>query len=95
MRTIMHHTTSGTPRPEGRSSLQQDRHGLFVGDLGAGLKLRHGATANGVLDHQEGITRQTQHARDVPRRHLEGLGTQHHRSLAKLFETNAVVQTAR
>jgi len=83
------------PRILARSSLQQDRQGLFVGDLCAVLKLPQGATANGVRDHQEGIARQTQHARDIPRRHLEGLGAQHQRSLAELFEANAVVQTAR
>jgi Tripartite tricarboxylate transporter family receptor len=78
-----------------RSSLQQDRQGLFVGDLCAGLELWQGATTDGMLDHQEGITRQTQHACNIARRHLEGLGAQHHRSLAELFETNTVVQTAR
>jgi hypothetical protein len=85
---------SGLPSPSG-SSLQQDRHGLFVGGLSARLKLRQGATADGVLDPQEGITRQTKHARNIARRHLERLGAQHHRSLAELFETNSVVQTAR
>jgi hypothetical protein len=75
--------------------LQQDRQGLIVGDLCAGLKLAQGATTNGVRDHQEGITRQTQHARDILRRHLEGLGAQHQRALAELFEAYAVVQTAR
>jgi hypothetical protein len=81
--------------PPKRSNLQQDRQGLFVGDPRAGLELWQGATADGVPDHQEGITRQTQHACNIARRHLEGLGAQHHRSLAELFETNAVVQTAR
>jgi hypothetical protein len=39
--------------------------------------------------------RETKHARDIARRHLEGFGAQHHGSLAELFEANAVVQTAR
>ena len=82
------------PSPNG-SSLQQDRHGLFVGDLRACRELRQGATANGVLDPQEGITWQAQHAGNIARRYLKGLGAQHHRSLAELFEANAVVQTAR
>jgi len=82
------------PSPNG-SSLQQDRHGLFVGDLRACLELRQGATADGVLDPQEGITWQAQHAGNIARRYLKGLGAQHHRSLAELFEANAVVQTAR
>jgi hypothetical protein len=78
-----------------RSSLQQDRHGLLIGDLCACLELRQGATADRVLDPQEGITWQTEYAGNIARRHLEGLGAQYHRSLAELFETNAVVQTAR
>ena len=78
-----------------QSSPQQDRQGLPVGHLCTCLELRQGATSNGVLDRQEGISRQAQHARNIARRHLEGLGAQHHRSLAELLEANAVVQTAR
>jgi len=48
-----------------------------------------------VLEYQKGIAGETEHARDVACRHLERLGAQHHRSLAELFEGNAVVQTAR
>jgi hypothetical protein len=87
-------TISRTPNPNG-SSLQQDRHGLVVGDLCTCLELQQSATADGVLDPQEGITRKTEHAGNIARRHLERFGAQHHRSLAELFETNAVVQTAR
>ena len=68
---------------------------MFVGDLRACLELRLGATADGVLDPQEGITWQAQHAGNIARRYLKGLGAQHHRSLAELLEANAVVQTAR
>jgi hypothetical protein len=48
-----------------------------------------------VLDPQKGITRQTEYAGNIARRHLEGRGAQHDRSLAELLEANAVVQTAR
>mgnify|MGYP007122439347 FL=1 len=82
-------------RPVAGSGLQQNRQCLPVSDFRAGLEFRQGATANGMLDCEERVVGQAQDAGDVPRRHLERLGAQHHRPLAELFEADAIVQTAR
>ena len=76
-------------------AFQQDGQGLLVGDLGPGLELGERAGADRVLDLGEGVVGKTQHAGDVPGRHLEGRGADHDGALAVLFEGNAVVQTAR
>jgi hypothetical protein len=48
-----------------------------------------------VLDHEERIAGQAEHARNVAGGDLEGLGGKHQRALAELLECDAVVQTAR
>src|SRR5579883_2081336 len=80
-------------RPD--SPLEQDGQRLLVGDLGALLELGQGATADRVLDLEERVVGQAQHARDVTGGDDERLGAQHHRPLAQLFEGDSVVQTAR
>ena len=74
---------------------QQYRFGLPISILRQHFDLRRRAAADGVLDHDKGIVRQTQHAGYVLRRHFERFGTDHHRSLAQLFKADAVMQTAR
>ena len=81
--------------PAVRSGFQEDGQRLLVGDLRSGLELRQGATADRMLNAQEGIAGQAEDAGDVPRRHLERYGAEHYRPLAELFEADAVVQTAR
>ena len=74
---------------------QKDRQRLLVGRLGAGLEFWQGAAADGMLDREERVVGQAEHAGDVAGRDLERHGAQHHRALAELFEADAVVQTAR
>ena len=74
---------------------QQDGQRLLVGDFRPDLEFRQGATADRMLDREERVIRQAEDARNVTRRHFERLGAEHHRPLAKLFEADAVVQTAR
>ena len=56
---------------------------------------RQRPAADRVLDHDERIVRQAQHARDVVRSHLERFSAKHNSALAKLFEADAIMQTAR
>jgi hypothetical protein len=48
-----------------------------------------------MLDREERVAGQAEHAGDVARRDLERCGAQDDRALAELFEGDAVVQTAR
>ena len=73
----------------------QNRQRLIIRGLGQRLDFLQGAAPYGVLDHDEGIGRQAQHAGDVFYRHLERFGADHHRALAQLFKADAVMQTAR
>ena len=77
------------------SGLEQDAQALRVGNRGARLQLGPRAAADRVLHQQERVCGETQHPRDVLRRHLEGLGDEDERPLAELLECDAVVQTAR
>ena len=79
----------------GRLGFEQNRQRLPVGDFCPGLELRQGAAADGMLNAQEGIVGQAEDTGDVARRHLKRHGAQHHRPLAELLETDAIVQTAR
>ncbi|MCF8534423.1 MAG: hypothetical protein K9G48_15555 [Reyranella sp.] len=84
-----------TASPAVGSGLEQNWQCLPVSDFRAGLEFRQGATADGMLDREEGVVGQAQDTGDVSGRYLERLGAQHHRPLAELFEADAIVQTAR
>src|SRR5262249_50830162 len=77
-----------------RSLSQQNPQRLPIRDLRPFLQLRHGATADRMPHHQEGISGQAHDPGDVARCHLERFSAQHHRAFAKLFEADAVMQTA-
>ena len=74
---------------------QEDRQRLPIRHLRPLLQFHQRAAPNRMLQHQERIRRQPHDAGDIARRHLERFSAQHHRPLAKLLETNAVMQTAR
>jgi hypothetical protein len=78
-----------------RSLPQQYRQRLLIRLLRPFLQFRQRTTAYRMPHHQERIRRQPHDPGNIPSRYLERFGAHHHRPFAKLFETDAVMQTAR
>ena len=82
-------------RAVGNSRRLQDSHALLERRTRPLLEFVQGATADRVVDHREPVVRNAEGPRDVAPRHLERVGADHQRGLAKLFERDAVMHTAR
>ena len=74
---------------------EQDRQRLLIRFLGEHLDLGRRAAADRMLDHDERIVGQAHHTCDVARRDLKRVSAQDDCALAKLFEADAIMQTAR